>query len=98
MLFHWACNMFRLQGWLEINLHGGETPVRYYTTAEPDPVVRSFVNDQPDGGYSPFVADGVRASLGLGPPPITTAESARVLRTLFAAYRAAESGRAQAIP
>jgi hypothetical protein len=56
------------------------------------------VNDQPDGGYSPFVADGVRASLGLGPPPITTAESERVLRTLFAAYRAAESGRAQAVP
>lgn len=96
--YHSHFKVWGSQGWLEINLHGGETPVRYYTTTEPNPVVRSFVNDQPDGGYSPFVADGVRASLGLGPPPITTAESERVLRTLFAAYRAAESGRAQAVP
>ncbi len=86
------------KGWIEINLHGGETPVRYYTTTEANPAVRSFVNPQPDGGYTPFVLSCVRASLGLEPPPITTAESLRVLKTVFTAYRAAESGAVQAVP
>lgn len=96
--YHSHLKVWGSQGWLEINLHGGETPVRYYTTTEANPTVRSFVNDQPDGGYAPFVAAGVRAALGLEPPPITTAESERVLKTLFTAYRAAESGRTQAVP
>lgn len=96
--YHSHLKVWGSQGWLEINLHGGETPVRYYTTTEANPAVRSFVNDQPDGGYAPFVASAVRAALGLEPPPITTAESERVLKTLFTAYRAAESGRAQAVP
>lgn len=96
--YHSHLKVWGSQGWLEINLHGGETPVRYYTTTEANPEVRRFVNDQPDGGYAPFVAAAVRASLGLELPPITTAESLRVLKTVFTAYRSAESGRTEAVP
>jgi predicted dehydrogenase len=39
----------------------------------------------------------VRASLDLQPPPITGAESLHVLKTVFACYRAAETGRTEKV-
>jgi predicted dehydrogenase len=49
--------------------------------------------DSVAGGYTPFVRDCLRASLGEIPPPITGAEGLEVLRIVFAAYAAAETGR-----
>ena len=43
-------------------------------------------------GYTPFVRDCLRASLGEIPPPVTAAQGLAVLRIIFAAYRAAETG------
>ena len=49
------------------------------------------------GRYTPLVKVCVRASLDLQPPPITGRESLHVLETVFACYRAAESGRTQKV-
>lgn len=45
----------------------------------------------------PMVKACVRASLDLQPPPISGAESLHVLKTVFACYRAAETGRTQKV-
>lgn len=45
----------------------------------------------------PMVKACVRASLDLQPPPITGAESLHVLKTVFACYRAAETGRTEKV-
>jgi len=54
--------------------------------------------EAPTEPFKRAVAVCVRAAQGLEPPPVTPAESLRVLRTVFACYRAAETGRAQAVP
>ena len=54
---------------------------------------RQFRYDAAGGGYTPFVRDCLRASLGQIPPPITSAEGLAVLRAIFAAYESARTGR-----
>jgi predicted dehydrogenase len=54
---------------------------------------RELRYDSVAGGYTPFVRDCLRASLGEIPPPISGAEGLEVLRVIFAAYQAAETGR-----
>lgn len=48
-------------------------------------------------GYHNFVHSAVRAAAGLEPPPIKSEEGLHVLKTIFAAYRAAETGQAQKV-
>jgi predicted dehydrogenase len=54
---------------------------------------RRFWYDSAGGGYTTFVRDCLRASLGEIPPPITAEEGLEVLRVIFAAYEAAATGR-----
>ncbi|HEY7309967.1 MAG TPA: hypothetical protein VH643_11460 [Gemmataceae bacterium] len=48
-------------------------------------------------GCTPFVRAAVRASAGLDDPPITGEERLHVLRTIFAFYQAARTGRTQLV-
>jgi predicted dehydrogenase len=54
---------------------------------------RELRYDSVAGGYTPFVRECLRASLGEVPPPVTGAEGLELLRVIFAAYQAAETGR-----
>jgi predicted dehydrogenase len=51
----------------------------------------------PGGGYTPWVRDCLRASLGEIPPPITGPEGLHVLKAIFAAYESAETGRSVSV-
>jgi predicted dehydrogenase len=53
---------------------------------------RELRYDSAAGGYTPFVRDCLRASLGEIPPPVSGAEGLELLRVIFAAYQAAETG------
>jgi predicted dehydrogenase len=53
---------------------------------------RHFAYDSAGGGYTTFVRECLRASLGETAPPITSAEGLEVLRVIFAAYESAERG------
>jgi len=46
-------------------------------------------------GYTPIVQAAVRACADMTEPPVTSAESLRALRTVFAIYSAAESGQTE---
>lgn len=54
---------------------------------------RRFTYEQPGGGYSPWVRECLRASLGEAPPPMTGADALAVLRVIFAAYESAATGK-----
>ena len=87
------------RGWIEINLHGGETPLRYSLTGGEKPEIQTYV--PPPGapaGYTPFVGAGIRAALGLNSPPVSNADSLRIIQTIFTAYQATESGLVQQVP
>ncbi|MBK9168090.1 MAG: Gfo/Idh/MocA family oxidoreductase [Bryobacterales bacterium] len=81
------------EGWLEVN-HQTENPLEWYSSKEG---ARRYT--PPDGptGYTPFVQHVVRAAADLETPVLTPDESLHVLRTVFAAYRAAESGASQKV-
>jgi predicted dehydrogenase len=96
--YHSHLKIWGSEGWIEMNRHGGVVPMRYYSTADATPEVKTPVPPEGPDGYAPFVAACVRASLGLAAPPITTGESLRIIRTIYTAYEAAATGRSQPIP
>lgn len=84
-------------GWLELKLHERQ-PLRWYSTQPGQPSeVQTFDYAGEAGLYTLFFADAIEAIRKGTRPPITTAESLRALRVVFAGYEAAESGRTQTV-
>lgn len=80
-------------GWLRFD-HGARTlDWHNHTGAMNESPNRQFQYDSPGGGYTPWVRDCLRASRGEIPPPVTGAEGLVLLRTIFAAYESARTGR-----
>lgn len=82
-------------GWIEIN-HGTANPLEWYSNA--DRKTRQFTPPAGPTGYTAFVGHVVRAATGAEPPALTPDDSLHALRTVFAAYRAAETGQSQKLP
>ena len=80
------------EGWLRFDMTGRTLDWHSATERMNDAPNRHFRYDSTGGGYTPFVRDCLQACLGQIPPPITAAEGLGVLRVIFAAYRAADSG------
>jgi len=82
------------QGWLLVRKHT-DVPLQWYAGGQ---VHRFDSRLQPSGSvYTEFVRAVVRACAGLQPPPLSSDESLAALNTVFACYRAAESGQTQRV-
>lgn len=82
-------------GWLRFQLQGTAGPVlewMTYSSGKPESQTYPVAP-----AYDLFVQDAARAAEANAAPPITTAESLHLLRTVDAAYRAAASGAYQTI-
>ncbi len=90
--YHSMIKIWGSHGWAEMRKHGGPG-VEWYSTKEAAPMVHRVNKDKEPSGYTPFIQKVVRAAAGLGPPPLTTADSLEALKVVFAAYRAAETRR-----
>lgn len=95
--YHTHIKIWCEHGWLE--LPGLENGVlEYYSTkAGHESKIERFEPPKGGGGYTPFVRAAVRACAGLGEPPITGEESLRALKTIFACYKASETGQRQTV-
>jgi predicted dehydrogenase len=96
--YHSHVKIWGSAGWIELNPYGAVVPFRYYSTTDERPEIKTYTRPDVPVGYSPFVAACVRASLGLELPPVTTNDSLRAIKTIFAAYEAAETGQTQQVP
>jgi predicted dehydrogenase len=95
--YHSHIILWGASGWLRLEAFE-EKPLEWYSTRGTDkPQVQRFEYPKGERGYTPFVQACVRAAAGGEPAPVTGAEGLHVLRTIFAAYRAAESGKTQAV-
>jgi len=94
--YHSHIKIWGSHGWLQLEPHGGEA-LQWYSTKEMPAQVRKYDGPVDDGGYTPLVRACVEACLVSGTPPVTGAECLHALKTVFAGYRAAESGRTQAV-
>ena len=98
--YHSQIKIWGSKGWLELRRYRGdaqEFPLEWYSTTETTPQIHRYKNPGTVTGYTPFVRAAVRASAGLGDPPLTTTDGLQVLKTIFAAYTAAETGRTQRV-
>ncbi|HTU20567.1 MAG TPA: Gfo/Idh/MocA family oxidoreductase [Gemmataceae bacterium] len=84
-------------GWLRLASFE-DLPLEWYSTKEAkEAKVQRFEYEKGKRGYTPFVRAAVRASAGLEEAPITGEECLHVLKTVFAFYRAAQTGRTQEV-
>lgn len=94
--YHSHIKIWGSQGWVQLDPHGGE-PLQWYSTKDSPPQIKKYEGPVEQGSYTPLVKECVRAAMGLAPPPLTGAESLHVLKTVFACYRAAETGHSQRV-
>lgn len=91
--YHSHIQIWGEHGWLRLSAIE-DAPLEWYSTRDnKNPQVQQFKYPRGQRGYQPFVRACVRAAAGLQDAPITGADGLQVLRTIFAAYRAAETGR-----
>jgi predicted dehydrogenase len=86
-------------GWLRIQLIP-DPSLEWHSTRPGMPAGierRADTSDFMSRQYAPFIQAAVDAARGAGAAPVTAAEGLSVLAAIFAAYRAAESGRAEQV-
>src|SRR5262249_17965827 len=95
--YHSHVKIWGEHGWLKLAAVE-ELPLEWYSSKDAkEPKVERFEYPKGERGYLPFLRAAVRAAAGLDEPPVSAEEGLHVLRTVFAFYEAAESGRAQAV-
>lgn len=84
-------------GWLRLAAVE-EAPLEWYSNKDTkDAKVQQYEYPKGGRGFPTFIRSAVRASADLEPPPITTEETLHLVKTVFAFYQAAQTGRAQTI-
>lgn len=95
--YHSHMQIWGEHGWLRLATFEQE-PLTWYSSREPGtPQVQRYDYPKGERTYQPFVRQAVRAAARLDEAPITGEECLRVLKAIFAAYRAAETGQAQTV-
>lgn len=95
--YHSHIKIWGSQGWIHLEPRE-KMPLSWYSTREgKDAKIHSYDGPLEPTGYTPFVIDCVRASAGLQDPPVIADDSLRVLETVFACYKAAETGQTQKV-
>lgn len=91
--YHSLLKIWGSDGWLAVQKHTHKPPLEWQSRGQ----LRRYEGPPEPSGYTEFVRAIVRASAGLEPWPLTTQDSLQVLKTVFAAYRSAETGVRQAV-
>jgi predicted dehydrogenase len=95
--YHSHLQIWGEDGWLRL-ASVEEQPLEWYSRqGTGQPKVERFEYDKGSRGYTPFVQACVQFAAGTAPAPITSEESLRVLKTVYAAYEAAKTGRSQRV-
>lgn len=92
--YHTHIKIWGSAGWLHLESEG-ETPLHWYSsTGDQAGKIQTWTGSKDPRGYTPFVREAVRACAQGANPPITSGDSLRALKTVFAIYSAATSGKA----
>ena len=95
--YHNQVRVWGSTGWFHVDLPSGE-PMQWHSTHRNAPKgVQEFYYAGEAGGYVVMMQQAIDAALGQAEPPITGPECLQVLKVIFAAYRAAETGTTQQV-
>lgn len=95
--YHSHIKIWGSDGWVQLDPHGGEA-LQWYSAQDTPPATKRYEGPADETSYTPLVRACARAALDFEPPPLTGADSLLALQTVFACYRAAESGQSQSVP
>lgn len=91
--YHTQIRIWGSKGWMNLDSIG-EPKLTWYENSGPRAKeIQVFEKPVTPRGYSPFVEQAVTAISQESAPPITTQESLNTMRTVFAIYSAARSGK-----
>ncbi|MCA9100129.1 MAG: Gfo/Idh/MocA family oxidoreductase [Planctomycetales bacterium] len=91
--YHSHIKVWGSDGWLLLEPIRDQ-PLRWYSNSgATDGEVVVWPGEKEPRGYTPFVRAAVAAVADMTDPPISNADSLRALRTVYAIYEAAETGR-----
>jgi predicted dehydrogenase len=90
---HLYLKFWAAKGWVEIYPDRAANPVEWQVNGQPVQRMQAIG----PFGYTQWVQHVVRAAIGLEAPVLTANESLNALRSVFAAYAAAETGRTQTL-
>ncbi len=93
--YHSQIKIWGSDGWLELRRHGVPVPLEWYSNKEGK--VRRYEGALEPSGYEPFVRHIVRATAGLEQAVVDVEDCRHVLHSIFATYRAAETGQTQKV-
>lgn len=92
--YHSHIKIWGSAGWIHLESMK-DKPLHWYTNAgEEAGTIHEWPGSKDPRGYTPFVQAAVRACAAMTDPPITSADSLRALKTVFAIYASAASGHA----
>jgi UDP-N-acetyl-2-amino-2-deoxyglucuronate dehydrogenase len=95
--YHSHVQIWGENGWLRLAAVE-EAPLEWYSNKDArEPKVEKFEYPKGERGYLLFLRAAVRASAGLEDPPISADEALHVLKSIFAFYEAAKTGRVQTV-
>ena len=92
--YHSHIKIWGSEGWIHLEPMKDQPLHWYATSGDEAGTVQTWQGSKNPRGYTPFVVEAVRACADSTDPPITSAHSLRALKTVFAIYSAAQSGRA----
>jgi predicted dehydrogenase len=80
-------------GWIQLQ-QMESSPLSWYSSKGKNKgVVQKYTGPKQPRGYTPFVHSCVRACAGLQSPPVSNVESLHAVKTVYAIYDAAKSGK-----
>jgi predicted dehydrogenase len=91
--YHSLLKFWGSGGWIAVQKHTQKPPLEWYSSGR----LHGYTGPIEPSGYTPFVRTIVRASAGTDPWPLNANDSQYALRTVFAAYRSAESGKRETV-
>lgn len=95
--YHSRIQLWGQHGWLRLAAVE-ESPLEWWSTqVGQEPQVQRYEYPKGGRGFQAFIRSASRAAAGLGDPPITCEETLHIIKTVYAFYQAAETGRAQTI-
>jgi predicted dehydrogenase len=95
--YHSYVQVWGEHGWLKFS-SVEELPLEWYSTKDTkEPKIERFGYPKGERGYLPFLKVCVRAAAGLEDAPVSAAEGLHVLKSIFAFYEAARTGRVQTV-
>lgn len=95
--YHSHIKIWGSAGWMHIESMKDQPLIWSSTIGDHAGEVQKWNGSKDPRGYTPFVQAAVQACADMTEPPISSADSLRALRTVFAIYRAAEGGQTQVV-